>query len=699
MHTSTTFSDRYRGWEDAGAFTTSETAGAPTWAMILPPPNITGDLHMGHAYEHTLSDALTRWQRMRGADTLWLPGLDHAAIATNALLERQLRAEGTSKDEIGRDAFTRRAWDWTARCTAGITHQMRQLGAGPDWDRLTFTLDDGPSRATRTAFTRLFDEGLIHRAERETLWCPGCATTLSDIEADETPAGPTCSRCSTPLEIRTTQQWFLRTSALASAAREAITTGATTIEPAEAHRDYLRWADNLEDWCLSRQLWWGHRIPIWYAPDGQARAFASDAEIPSGWTQDPDTLDTWFSSALWPLSTLGWPDDTADLRRFYPNDLLITGTDLIFFWALRMSLLCTHLTGRPPFRRMLLHGLIRDADGKKMSKSLGNAIDPLPLIAEHGPDTLRFALARRSRPGADILFRPEDLQGARGFLTKLRSITDLAGRSGCAWRSARPAPAHLLDRWLLTRLDSALAGAAAGYDAGDLARAAGELAAFAEDDLSGLYLEARKDDLYGGDRSARDALSFAVSTLLLALHPMLPFTTEELAEDLGWTGIMDRLRCPAPAAPDHEAGAAGEQLRALRDAAREHRGRQGFAPAAWLPAHAEGVTLWTELCRTARLTSGDPDPGTRLRRWGATLTLPSTPELDEAQRRGLERRLDQARTQVAALSARLAQPAFLQRAPAAAQAKTRRDLAANELERDRLIGLLELASGAHPRAR
>ena len=334
----------------------------------------------------------------------------------------------------------------------------------------------------------------------------------------------------------------------------AITTGATLIEPADARRDYLRWAEGLDDWCLSRQLWWGHRIPIWYGPDGQARALATDDEIPDGWTQDPDTLDTWFSSALWPLSTLGWPDDTTDLRRFYPNDLLITGNDLIFFWALRMSLLCTHLTGQPPFRRMLLHGLIRDADGKKMSKSLGNAIDPLPLIAEHGPDTLRFALARKARPGADLLFRPEDLQGARGFLTKLRSITGLAGRFACSWRSARPAPSHLLDRWLLTRLDLTLAGAAAGYDAGDLARAADALATFAEDDLSGLYLEARKDALYGGDVGARDALSFALSALLLALHPMLPFTTEELAEDLGWSGIMDHLPCPAPAAPDRRGG-------------------------------------------------------------------------------------------------------------------------------------------------
>lgn len=689
MHTLSTPSDRYRRWEEAGAFSTSEAAGAPTWAMILPPPNITGDLHMGHAYEHTLSDALARWHRMRGADTLWLPGLDHAAIATNALLERQLREQGTSRDEIGRDEFARRAWAWKASCTAGITTQMRQLGASPDWGRLTFTLDDGPSRATRTAFTRLFDEGLIYRAERETLWCAGCATTLSDIEADETSTGPACSRCGSALDIRSTPQWYLRASALAAAATGAITSGATLIESADAEREYLRWAANLGDWCISRQLWWGHRIPIWYGPDGQTRAFASDEDIPDGWEQDADTLDTWFSSALWPLSTLGWPDDTAGLRRFYPTDLLFTGNDLIFFWALRMMLLCTHLTGTPPFRRMLFHGMMRDELGKKMSKSFGNTIDPMPLIAEHGPDALRLALARKARPGADIPFGPEDLKGARGYLNKLRSITVLTTRFGCTWEPERPAPAHLLDRWLLTSLDRALADAAAGYDAGDLARASDALTRFTEDDLSGLYLEARKDDLYARDDGARGALSYALTALLLALHPMMPFITEELAETAGWTGIMDQERTPAAEAPDEEAAAAGAQLRALRDAARSHRARQGFAGGALLPARGEGIALWAELCRTARLTDADPGDGSRIGRLGGTLTLPTSPQLDEGQRRTLSRRLQEAQEQIARLAALLTNPTFLERAPAAAQEKARADLHANQRERERLAALLE----------
>ncbi|NUU19098.1 class I tRNA ligase family protein [Cellulomonas humilata] len=692
MPTSTTPSDRYRRWTAADAFAATGTTDAPAWAMILPPPNITGGLHLGHAYEHTLSDTLARRQRMTGADTLWLPGLDHAAIATNALLERRLREEGTSREEIGRDEFTRRAWAWKRSCTADIITQMRHLGAGPDWGRLTFTLDDGPSRATRTAFTRLFGEGLIYRAERETLWCPGCATTLSDIEADDSTGTPACSRCRTPLEIRSTPQWYLRTSALAAAATAAITSGATSIEPADARRDYLRWAANLGDWCISRQLWWGHRIPIWYGPDGEARAFASDDQLPDGWTQDPDTLDTWFSSALWPLSTLGWPDDTADLRRFYPNDLLITGNDLIFFWALRMMLLCTHLTGRAPFRRMLFHGMVRDEHGKKMSKSFGNTIDPLPLIAEHGPDALRFSLARRARPGADIPFGLDDLTRARGYLTKLRSIAGLAARLGCTWQAARPAPTHLLDRWLLTRLDAALAEADAGYAGGDLARAADALTRLAEDDLSGLYLEARKDDLYGGDAGAIATLSAALTALLLALHPMLPFLTEELAEELGWSGIMDREPFPTSTRPDEKAASAGAQLRELRDAARAHRGRQGFTASAWLPARGDGIALWTALCRTARLTDADPGESTRISRRGGTLTLPAAPELDDAQRRSLGRQLAQAQEQTDRLSSRLADPGFLSRAPAAAQAKARSDLEANRSECDRLRGLLARAA-------
>ncbi|KGM02923.1 valyl-tRNA synthetase [Cellulomonas cellasea DSM 20118] len=502
------------------------------------------------------------------------------------------------------------------------------------------------------------------------------------------------------MEIRSTPQWYLRTSDLAAAATDAVTGGATRIDPPDALRDYLRWAADLDDWCISRQLWWGHRIPIWYGPGGQTCAFPSDEQIPDSWTQDEDTLDTWFSSALWPLSTLGWPDDTADLRRFYPNSLLVTGNDLIFFWALRMTLLCTYLTGQPPFRRMLFHGMIRDAHGRKMSKSLGNTVDPLPLIAEHGPDALRLALARRSRPGADIPFGDDDLTGARAFLTKLRSITALAGRFGCTWRRTRPAPSHLLDRWLLTRLDAALAPARTGYDAGDLATAGDALTRFAEDDLSGLHLEARKDELYAGDASARAALSYTLTTLLTALHPMLPFTTEELAETLGWSGNLDHEPCPEPGALDPEAAAAGEQLRALRDATRSHRVRQGFSTAP-LPARGHGIPLWTELCRiagltdTARLTdtAPGPDPASELSVLGGTLTLPARAELDATQRRLLLRRLEHAQTQVDRLSARLADPGFRERAPAASQERARADLDANTREQRRLQAMLELTAG------
>lgn len=337
---------------------------------------------------------------------------------------------------------------------------------------------------------------------------------------------------------------------------------------------------------------------------------------------------------------------------------------------------------------MLFHGMIRDEHGKKMSKSFGNTIDPTPLITEHGADTLRFALARKTRPGADIPFGDDDLKGARTFLTKLRSITTLTTRLSGAWEPDRPTPTHLLDRWLLTRLDAALAQARAGYDAGDLAQACGSLTRLAQDDLSGLYLEARKDALYAGEAGARSTLSHTLTGLLLALHPMLPFATEELAESLGWAGLMDHEHLPPAGAPDEAAAAAGEQLRALRDAARAHRTRHRFAPGAALPAHGEGIALWAELCRTAHLTDADPAPATTFTHAAAILHLPTAPQLDERQRGALTRKLAQAHEQIDRLTARLADPGFLGRSPAAAQDKARRDREANQAEARRLTDLL-----------
>ena len=596
--------DRYTAWERAGLF--RPRPAAERFAMILPPLNITGGLHLGHAYEHAISDAFIRHRRMLGAETLWLPGTDHAGIATQALMERQLAAEGTSRSELGRDAFLARTHAWREATAETITSQMRRLGMSPDWDRSTYTLDPGPARATHAAFSRLFQQGLIYRAERDTLWCTGCRTGLSDIETTETTDGRSCNRCMSSIEIRSTPQWYLATTTLAASARLALESGQLRIDPPELATEYLRWLDEMRDWCLSRQLWWGHQIPIWYGPDGQTQSFEPDEPIPAGWTQDEDTLDTWFSSALWPLSTLGWPETTEDLARYYPNDLLITGTDLLFFWAIRMTMLCTHLTGSAPFKRLYLHGMIRTEHGKKMSSSFGNTIDPLDHADEFGADALRLALCRRARPGTDLSFGRTDLAGALALLKKLWSIARLTTAYGIHLPAATsPEPAkHPLDRWLASRLELTRAIATAGFEELDLAAATDALARFMHDDLSDLYLEARKPSLRH-DPGSRATLAATMAELLLLLHPIAPFLTEQLWESLDGSGpdALDAHAWPAarPERLDPEAEIQADQLRHLLHAARSHRAQHGIPAGTLLPGHADGLECSAELLRLARL--------------------------------------------------------------------------------------------------
>ncbi|HET9255692.1 MAG TPA: valine--tRNA ligase, partial [Pseudonocardiaceae bacterium] len=563
----------YQRWVDAGYFTADPASGRPPFCIVIPPPNVTGSLHMGHALDHTLMDALTRRRRMLGDEVLWLPGMDHAGIATQNVVERELANEGMSRHDLGRTRFIERVWQWKDSSGGRILNQMRRLGDGVDWSRERFTMDAGLSRAVQTIFKRLFDDELIYRAERIINWCPRCHTALSDIEVEhsedagelvsirygdgvrsivvattraETMLGDTavavhpddkryqhlvgteielpltgrrvpviaddhvdpefgtgavkvtpahdpndfeigrrhdlptltimdergsitahgpfegldrfearpavvaalraegrilaetrpylhsvghCSRCDTVVEPRLSLQWFVRVEPLAKAAGDAVRDGRTEIHPPELAKRYFDWVDNMHDWCISRQLWWGHRIPVWYGPDGEVVCVGPDEQPPEGegWERDPDVLDTWFSSGLWPFSTLGWPDRTADLERFYPTSVLVTGYDILFFWVVRMTMFGLYaMDGTPPFGAVVLHGLIRDASGKKMSKSRGNVIDPLDWLDQYGADALRFALARGANPGADLALAEEWAQSARNFCNKLWNASRFA---------------------------------------------------------------------------------------------------------------------------------------------------------------------------------------------------------------------------------------------------------------------------------
>src|SRR6266545_2579115 len=588
----------YERWISSGLFTADPTRNpaAPSFSIVIPPPNVTGSLHMGHALDHSIQDLLVRRCRMQGAETLWLPGMDHAGIATQNVVERELAKEGLSRHDLGRTAFVERVWQWKAESGGRSLGQMKRLGDSVDWSREAFTMDDQRARAVRTIFKRLYDDELIYRAERIINWCPRCLTALSDIEvehadregelisirygsgddivvvattraetmlgdtavavhpdddryrhlvgrqvelpltgrsipvvADEhvdpsfgtgavkvTPAhdpndfeigqrhdlpsitvmddhgvitvhGPFhgldrfearpavvaalreqgrivkevrpyehavghCQRCSTVVEPRVSLQWFVRVAPLAKAAGNAVRDGRVRIHPPEMEARYFAWVDNLHDWCISRQLWWGHRIPVWYGPSGEMVCVGPDEPAPDGpgWSQDTDVLDTWFSSALWPFSTLGWPAESADLRRFYPTSMLVTGYDILFFWVARMMMFGLYaMDGVEPFKIIALHGMVRDQHGKKMSKSFGNVVDPLDWIDRYGADATRFTLLRGAGPG-DVPVAEEWAQGSRNFCNKLWNATRFALINGAHVRGDLPAERSTADAWILS---------------------------------------------------------------------------------------------------------------------------------------------------------------------------------------------------------------------------------------------------------
>ncbi|MFL6128915.1 MAG: valine--tRNA ligase [Mycobacteriales bacterium] len=844
----------YERWTERGYFAAGrpEAADKVPFCIVIPPPNVTGSLHLGHAFEHTLMDALTRRRRMQGYDALWLPGMDHAGIATQNVVERELAKEGLSRHDIGREAFVERVWQWKDESGGRILDQMRRLGDGVDWSRERFTMDPGLSRAVQTVFKQMYDDGLVYRAERIINWCPRCLTALSDIEVEhseddgelvsirygdgdtaivvattraETMLGDTavavhpdderyrhlvgtevelpltgrripvvaddhvdpafgtgavkvtpahdpndfeigrrhglpavmildergvvtvpgpfegldryearpavvaalredgrivaekrpyvhavghCSRCRTTVEPRLSLQWFVRVESLAKAAGDAVRDGRVRIHPAALEPRYFAWVDDMHDWCISRQLWWGHRIPVWYGPDGEVVCVGPDETPPAGggWRQDPDVLDTWFSSGLWPFSTLGWPDDTSDLRRFYPTSVLVTGYDILFFWVARMMLFGLYaMDGVQPFQVVALHGMVRDKHGKKMSKSFGNAVDPLDWMDAYGSDALRFTLARGANPGTDVPIGEEWVQGSRNFCNKLWNAARFALLNGATTAPPPPPAADLstVDRWLLSRLASVLDEVDADYEDFEFAKAAESLYHFIWDDFCDWYVELAKVPLAAGGEPAertRRVLGHALDTVLRLLHPIVPFVTETLWTAL--TGGESVVVAPWPAAePERRDPAAEAEFAVLRDVVtevRRFRSDQGLRPAQRVAARLTGLDaagladhepLVRSLTRLEEPAAGfAPTASVSVR--GARVELDLSRAIDVAAERGrLSRDLAAARKELQTATAKLDNADFVAKAPEPVVAKVRGRLAAAEAEIERISGQLD----------
>ncbi|MBR6902576.1 MAG: valine--tRNA ligase [Clostridia bacterium] len=680
----------YKMWLDGKYFHALRQEGKDTYTIVIPPPNITGQLHMGHALDNTLQDILIRFKRMQGYDTLWLPGTDHASIATEAKIVEAMRKEGVSKEDIGRDGFLERAWDWKAKYGGRIIEQLKKMGSSCDWDRERFTLDEGCSKAVREVFVKLYEKGLIYRGERIINWCPHCLTSISDAEveyedqaghfwhlrypfsdgsgylelattrpetllgdtavavnpnderykdivgktlilpivhreipviADDyvevdfgtgvvkiTPAHDpndfevglrhnlpvinvltddakitadypkyagmdryearkaivadleaegalvkvedynhnvgTCYRCGTTVEPRVSKQWFVKMKPLATPAIEAVKKGDTKFVPARFEKVYFHWLENIRDWCISRQLWWGHRIPAWYCDDcGEITVSREDAKCCShcgskNIHQDPDTLDTWFSSALWPFSTLGWPEETEDFKHYYPTNTLVTGYDIIPFWVMRMMFSGIEQTGEVPFDTVLIHGLVRDSQGRKMSKSLGNGVDPLEVIDNYGADALRFSLATGNSPGNDMRYIPERVEASRNFANKIWNaarfiLMNLKGDEDLEFNESDLA---LEDKWIISKYNTLVKEVTVNLDRFELGIAVSKLYDFIWDVFCDWYIEICKSRLNGDDikaaHTARAVLVFVFTNTLKLLHPFMPFITEEIWQSM-----------------------------------------------------------------------------------------------------------------------------------------------------------------------
>jgi valyl-tRNA synthetase len=850
----------YRSWVDAGYFEADATSGKPPYSIVLPPPNVTGSLHMGHALDHTLMDALSRRKRMLGYEVLWLPGMDHAGIATQTVVEKQLAADGKTKEEFGREAFIDKVWDWKRESGGTIGGQMRRIGDGVDWSRERFTMDDGLSEAVQTMFKRMFDDGLIYRAERLVNWSPVLQTAISDIEVKfedvdgelvslrygslddaephvivattrvETMLGDTAvavhpdderykalvgttlehpftgrqipiiaddyvdpefgtgavkitpahdpndfemgvrhslpmpsimdkagritdtgtqfdgmdrfearvkvrealaeqgrvvaekrpylhsvghsERSGEPIEPRLSLQWWVKVDTLAKAAGDAVRNGDTVIHPKSQEPRWFAWVDNMHDWCISRQLWWGHRIPIWYGPDGETVCLGPGETPPEGWEQDPDVLDTWFSSGLWPFSTMGWPDATADLEKFYPTGVLVTGYDILFFWVARMMMFGTYVGAddaitagkqgpQVPFRDVFLHGLIRDQFGKKMSKSRGNGIDPLDWVDRFGADALRFTLARGANPGADMSVGEDHAQSSRNFANKLFNATKFALMNGAA-PADLPSRSELTDadRWILDRLEQVRADVDSAFDRYEFSKACEALYHFAWDEVCDWYLEIAKVQ-FADDAIAvttRGVLGNVLDALLRLLHPVIPFVTETLWKVL--TGGESLVIAAWPTAStdslDSVAAQRIEDMQRLITEIRRFRSDQGLKPSQKVAARIVGVsesdldgqisavTALARLTEPAKDFAATASVEVRLSKATVVVELDTSGTVDlVAERARLVKDLAAAEKELAQTTGKLGNEAFLAKAPDAVvdKIRTRQTIAGEEIAR------------------
>jgi len=857
----------YAWWEEHGFFRPEQQLAigladpnAEPFVIAMPPPNVTGALHLGHAITSSVEDLLTRYYRMQGRPTLWVPGTDHAGIATQNVVERMLEKQGTTRQVLGRERFVQEVWSWKDEYHGRISAQQRRMGISCDWQRERFTLDAGLSDAVLEAFISLYNEGLIYRGYRLVNWCPRCASAISDLEVDyeeeqgmlytfryplkeggylevsttrpETILGDTavavhpdderykdvvgktalvpllnreipviadsyvdpefgtgalkvtpghdpndyeiglrhqlpminimnvdgslnaeagayvgldrfvarkqlwadmqaagltvreelrlhqvghCQRCHTIVEPLLSEQWWVKMGAMAEAAANAVRQGEITIVPERFERIYFQWMENIRDWCISRQLWWGHRIPIWYGPDGHPFAARNEsaaqeqaiahygAAVPL--KQDEDVLDTWFSSGLWPFSTLGWPAETADLQRYYPTTVLETGYDIIFFWVARMIMMGLKFTDKAPFRYVYLHGLVRDEQGRKMSKSLGNALDPLDLIAEYGSDALRFTLLTGSTPGNDMKLSVQRIEANRNFANKIWNATrfvlsNLAGHAVPLGADSTPYHMHyalpaaaqlsLADRWILSRLQSVQSEVTRLIHSWQLGEAGRQLYEFLWNEYCDWYIEAAKVGLRDANsteaQATRQVLAFVLEQSMRLLHPFMPFLTETIWQNLPGLGGEQRaliatawpnLTAYADDSADTIFGRIQEMVRAIRNARAEYNVEPARRIAAQISAGADAARLTESLPVIATLARLDPaqvaiaaelsapEKAITLAVGGTTVYLPMAGLVNlDAERTRLGKEIENLDGQLRKIEGLLSNPGFVNKAPA-----------------------------------